>query len=100
VRQIAAALELPDPSAHARRFIAARAGEVPRRSAVAEVLPPEPHPDADADRDLPMPKDTPHFAVSVAFARALSRAAGVRPAPRERPSAETLLAGFDYEPEI
>jgi flagellar biosynthesis protein FlhG len=100
VRQIAAALELPDPAAHARRFIAARAGRVPRRSAVAEVLPPEPQPEADADRDLPMPKDAPHLAVSVAFARALSRTASARPATREQPGAATLLAGFDYEPEI
>jgi flagellar biosynthesis protein FlhG len=122
VRQIAAALDLSDPAGHARIFIekarASRAaaeavGEVapvprasvrPRRVAVVEVLPAE----ADPDRDLPMPMPAhreaatapaSRSAVATAFARALSRA-GARTAPREFPSAEALLADFDYEPEI
>jgi flagellar biosynthesis protein FlhG len=107
VRQIAVALELPDPAAHARMFLAARAGATPRRAAVVEVLPADlvtqcDVDDADPDRDLPMPKapSAPRSPVSAAFARALSRVSSARPERRELPSAETLLAGFDYEPEL
>ena len=83
VRQVAAALELPDPAAHARSFVeSARASRTPRRVAVAEV------------------PAAPRSVASAAFARALSRAGSAHPAPRGLPSAETLLAEFDYEPEI
>jgi hypothetical protein len=38
--------------------------------------------------------------VSAAFARALSRTGNTHTAARKRPSPETLLADFDYDPEI
>ena len=76
VRQIAAALDLPDPEGHARMFIEkARASRTLRPVEVAEVLPAE---DADAKIDP----------------------VAARPAPHTLPSAEVLLAEFDYEPEI
>jgi flagellar biosynthesis protein FlhG len=72
VRQVAHALGIADPVQHARVFVEkARATQSP---------------------------------ASIAFARALHRTAGAAPvappASAEHPSAEALLAGFDYEPEI
>jgi hypothetical protein len=89
VRQIAQALDVADPVGHARMFVEK----------------------ARACRDLPMPRAprcerlaATRSAVSAAFARAMSRVASPRTArevpERELPSAEALLADFDYEPEI
>ena len=70
VRQIAAALDLADPTEHARMFVE-KARKWAATAAAREVAP---------------------------AARALSRARAC-PAPRELPSADALLAEFDYEPE-